>query len=86
MDLDLWDCFGRKKIRLISKEIRYLELWFTGLQIKRLFGDDSLFKVLVVLISEHSPTKMLVVESHLSSPLTDTYDMGMQQHGLTEIC
>ena len=24
MDLDLWDCFGRKKIRLISEEIRYL--------------------------------------------------------------
>ena len=26
MDLDLWDCFGRKKIRLISEEIRYA-LW-----------------------------------------------------------
>ena len=23
MDLDLWDCFGRKKLRLITKEIRY---------------------------------------------------------------
>ena len=22
-DLDLWDCFGRKKIRLVSEEIRY---------------------------------------------------------------
>ena len=26
MDLDLWDCFGRKKLRLITEEIRYLEL------------------------------------------------------------
>ena len=24
MDLDFWDCFGRKKHRLISEEIRYL--------------------------------------------------------------
>ena len=24
MDLDLWDCFGKKKIRLISEEIRYI--------------------------------------------------------------
>ena len=24
MDLDLWDCFGRKKLRLITEEIRYL--------------------------------------------------------------
>ena len=23
MDLDLWDCFGRKKLRLIIEEIRY---------------------------------------------------------------
>ena len=23
MDLDFWDCFGRKKLRLITKEIRY---------------------------------------------------------------
>ena len=25
MDLDLWDCFGRKKLCLITEEIRYLE-------------------------------------------------------------
>ena len=24
MDLDLWDCFGRKKLHLIFKEIRYM--------------------------------------------------------------
>ena len=24
MDLDFWDCFGRKKLHLITKEIRYL--------------------------------------------------------------
>ena len=36
MDLDLWDCFGRKKICLISEEIRYCnspkieELSFSG--------------------------------------------------------
>ena len=23
-DLDLWDCFGRKKLRLITEEIRYI--------------------------------------------------------------
>ena len=24
MDLDLWDCFGRKKLHLITEEIRYV--------------------------------------------------------------
>ena len=24
-DLDLWDCFGRKKLRLITEEIRYTQ-------------------------------------------------------------
>ena len=28
MDLDLWDCFGRKKTCLITEEIRYLCLVF----------------------------------------------------------
>ena len=32
MDLDLWDCFGRKKLRLITEEIRYLKF-----HLKRLF-------------------------------------------------
>ena len=30
MDLDLWDCFGGKKIHLISEEIRYLSGYKTG--------------------------------------------------------
>ena len=28
MDLDIWDCFGRKKLHLITKEIRYFWVQF----------------------------------------------------------
>ena len=27
MDLDLWDCFGRKNLHLITKEIQYVQLY-----------------------------------------------------------
>ena len=26
MDLDLWDCFGRKNLRLLTEEIRYVKM------------------------------------------------------------
>ena len=43
MDLDLWDCFGRKKLRLITREIRYtqsLKVYFTS---QVVFAKDAHF-------------------------------------------
>ena len=53
MDLDFWHCFGRKKLCLISKEIRYLKqkrnMWQTGKQISffYVFARDSLTQMAV---------------------------------------
>ena len=54
MDLDFWDCFGRKKICLITEEIRYL---FWGMLkknhrfiIRTPFSAPALLKLLTTIV------------------------------------
>ena len=49
MDLDLWDCFGQKKLRLISEEIRYLCCGY-------LFSGQEKLNVLFIVVDDLRPT------------------------------